>query len=193
MQSHPEKESMRRSSKSFVWACILFLLVLVGAAALANPILCLEKPRASADFIIVLGGDTLRAAKALELFKAGIAPNIIVTGEGEAQELTGALLRGGVPRQNIFLEENSRNTEENALFTVRILRQKEAASAILVTSWFHTRRALACFRHFGPEINFGAFAARHPERMSVRFTHVYQEYAKTAWYSVRYGIFPWGA
>jgi uncharacterized SAM-binding protein YcdF (DUF218 family) len=35
-----------------------------------------------------------------------------------------------------------------------LLRQMGAKRVIIVTSWYHSRRALACFEHYAPDIKF---------------------------------------
>ncbi|UOQ76945.1 YdcF family protein [Hymenobacter sp. 5516J-16] len=78
----------------------------------------------------------------------------------EAEEL-GILLRlAGVPRQHILLETRSRNTRENALNTRALLRQHpEIKSIVLITSAFHLRRAMGCFREVG--LNPAVFPASY--------------------------------
>ena len=60
----------------------------------------------------------------------------------------------GVTNAAITLEPRSRTTRENAEFSIPLLRQMGARHVIIVTSWFHSRRALACFEHYAPDITF---------------------------------------
>ncbi len=70
---------------------------------------------------------------------------------------------------------------------------------IIVTSWYHSRRALSCFRKYAPEIEFISVPAprRGSESASQRFSFsafsptIAAEYAKMIVYAVRYRIFPW--
>ncbi|MBX0290012.1 YdcF family protein [Hymenobacter sp. HSC-4F20] len=101
-----------------------------------------------------------RLLHTLWLYRAGRIRKIIVSGgsgalggtkgQTEAEEL-GILLRlAGVPRQDILLETRSRNTRENALNTKAVVAQHpEIRSIVLITSAFHERRALGCFREVG--------------------------------------------
>jgi len=57
-----------------------------------------------------------------------------------------------VPETAIQVEDHSINTKENAEFSLRRLRALKSQRVILTTSWYHSRRALKCFRHFGPEL-----------------------------------------
>jgi len=100
-----------------------------------------------------------RVTDALWLYRAGRIKRIIITGGSgdldkvahtEAAEL-GTLLRlAGVPHRDILLEERSRNTHENALFTKQLLaHHPDIKSLVLITSAFHQRRSLACFHKVG--------------------------------------------
>ena len=104
------------------------------------------------------GADRLTGA--LWLYRAGRIRRIVISGgsgdldgkavHSEAAELRTLLLLAGVPRQAILVETRSRNTRENALFTRQLLaRHPDVKSLVLVTSAFHERRALACFRQVG--------------------------------------------
>ena len=55
----------------------------------------------------------------------------------------------GVPRERIIVEEESRNTYENALYTLKILKERNIKNFLLVTSGFHMYRAMAVFRKNG--------------------------------------------
>lgn len=55
-----------------------------------------------------------------------------------------------VPDSNIIIENNSKNTYENAIFTKHILDSMHfKGSVLLVTSSFHMRRSLAIFKKAG--------------------------------------------
>ncbi|GAB3224862.1 YdcF family protein [Hymenobacter seoulensis] len=101
-----------------------------------------------------------RLLHTLWLYRAGRVRDIIVSGgsgalsgvktRSEAEELRILLRLAGVPPQDILLETESRNTRENALNTKALLaRHPEIKSIVLVTSAFHERRALGCFRKVG--------------------------------------------
>ena len=54
-----------------------------------------------------------------------------------------------MPREELVLESESRNTHENAVFTARLFKEHGWRSALLVTSGMHMPRALASFRKAG--------------------------------------------
>ena len=100
-----------------------------------------------------------RLTNALWLYRSGRARRIGITGGSgavlrvantEARDLATLLRLAAVPKQDILLEERSRNTRENARFTKELLVNHPAIkSLVLVTSAFHQRRALGCFAKVG--------------------------------------------
>ena len=55
----------------------------------------------------------------------------------------------GVPEAQILLEDRSRNTSENAIFTHRMIQPQEGQVWVLVTSAFHMPRSVETFRRNG--------------------------------------------
>jgi uncharacterized SAM-binding protein YcdF (DUF218 family) len=55
----------------------------------------------------------------------------------------------GIARQRIALEDRSRNTYENAAFTMALVKPKPGERWLLVTSAHHMPRAVGCFRRAG--------------------------------------------
>ncbi len=178
---------------------VLFtLLVLLAAAALLYPqkFLCVDSGSVRADVMVVLGGGSHdRPERAAELFKERIAPRILVSGLGDCTIYRRSLIQAGVPAQAIQMEDRSRTTRENAILAVNLLRHQGVRRVIIVTSWYHSRRALACFEHYGPEIQFYScpsyFADTRPDWLRHGLSHrVYLEYPKLLGYWMCYGISP---
>lgn len=67
----------------------------------------------------------------------------------EAVTVQRLLLALGVARERITLEDRSRDTYENALFTARLLNPRPGERWLLVTSGWHMPRAIGCFRRVG--------------------------------------------
>jgi uncharacterized SAM-binding protein YcdF (DUF218 family) len=160
-------------------------------------VLLVEDAPAQADAIVVLGGETVyRPERALELYQQRAATNVIISGEGDCEGVRITLEGKGVPAMAIQLECESRTTRENAKFTVPLLRSQNAKRVIIVTSWFHSRRALHCFRHYAPEIEFisrptNADLPRHHWPSKWERKWVLTEYIKVVYYRVRFGISSW--
>jgi uncharacterized SAM-binding protein YcdF (DUF218 family) len=137
------------------WA--LLLLVALGLVGWFYPekYLTIDSGPVAADALIVIGGGQHeRAVRALELFKQHAAPRIIITGAGDDLINRHFLMANGVPARAIEIEGKSTNTRENAQFTARLLRAERVQSAILVTSWYHSRRAEKTFQHYAPAVRF---------------------------------------
>ncbi len=175
---------------------ILLLFVPLLELRFADSCLQVADAQAHSDVLIVLGGETgYRPTRALELYQAGVAPRILISGAGDCDEVRLYLVQKGVPESAVSTECGSRTTKENAEFSVRWMREQKLHTAVLVTSWFHSRRARQCFRHFGPDLTFlsmpttADLPSGHWPRSEERLW-VWNEYLKMAFYVVRYGIWP---
>ena len=144
-----------RLVKVFLLVSALLALVAVTAWFYPEKFLCVDSGPVSADVIVVLGGGVHeRPLRAAELFRQHAAPRILVSGAGDDWINRDLLLKQGVPRGVIQMEDDSTTTRENAMFTIKLLRAQHVRSVILVTTWYHARRALKTFEHFAPEIKF---------------------------------------
>ena len=108
-----------------------------------------------ADVIVVLAGEREeRVRYGIKLFKEEWArkDRIIMAGGPLVWKYTWATLMKeqaeslGIPGRKILLENESRSTEEDALYTKEILKKNGFKSIILVTSPYHSRRATLIFR-----------------------------------------------
>ncbi|GLU34823.1 YdcF family protein [Trinickia caryophylli] len=82
----------------------------------------------------------------------------------EADTYAPYLLRLGVARSDLLLENRSGNTYENAQYVARMLRQRHYDSLILVTSAYHMPRAMLDFDRFGLTPQPVIANARHVRR-----------------------------
>jgi uncharacterized SAM-binding protein YcdF (DUF218 family) len=116
-----------------------------------------------ADVIIVLGaglnrdlspgpGTVRRSTRAAELWKAGYAPTIICSGgyatwasRSEAKGCAEVLRDNGVQAEAIILEERSRSTEENAVYSHELMHDYGWSSALVVSDGYHLLRATWIF------------------------------------------------
>jgi|GEM_PF-3937168 len=77
-----------------------------------------------------------------------------------------------ITRSDIFKEEKSLNTVENAIFSIEELARRNINNCYIITNDFQLPRAMDCFRLYGPKkhIHIQGFSAeyiitkRHPER-----------------------------
>jgi uncharacterized SAM-binding protein YcdF (DUF218 family) len=100
-----------------------------------------------------------RVTHTLQLYKLGFIQKILVSGgngklyevaKQEADEMAEVLVLMGVPKEDIVIENTSRNTHESALEVSKMLQKSvKPEECILVTSSFHIRRSKACFEKQG--------------------------------------------
>src|SRR5260370_16184140 len=143
-------KTLRRVATGLAVALVILVL---AALSFPHQVLLIDTGQARADAIVLLGGGSgERPTRAAELFRSGVAPKIIVSGAGDADGNRLLLMHRGVPASAIALEPNSKTTRENAELSIPLLRAAGAKRIILVTSWYHSRRALKCFRHYASDL-----------------------------------------
>lgn len=143
-------------------ALILFSAWILLAPCPAS-FLIVEKPLEKADAIFVLGGAATyveRNQRAAALYKQGIAPKIFLTDDGlrggwnekeqrnpyYVERARWELIAQGVPENVIeTLPGTVDGTKDEAELFVKTAREKKLKSVLLVTSAYHTRRALRTF------------------------------------------------
>lgn len=185
---------MKRRSWLIIAAGVFGLLVLLVLVALAFPrqILTVDDGPVKADALVVLGGfASERPQRAAELFKAGAAPKIILCGIGDGLVNLQLLKKSGVPENVIQLEDRSISTFENAKFSIPLLRQLGAHKVIIVTSWYHSRRALATFRHLAPDLQFysrPAYLGYASKDQPMIGGYIRWEYPKIIYYWLWHGV-----
>lgn len=197
---------------------LLFLLWPLIAWCAARLLVVKSETIEHADAIVVLGGSSTyveRTHHAAQLFRAGRAAKIVLTNdnlrggwssaeqrnplfvERAAQELRNA----GVPAEKIeTLPQVVRSTHDEALLLRRYMEANKLRSLIVVTSAYHSRRALWTFRHAFDESDIiigmesamaGTVDAQTPSAWSWWLTRrgwraVALEYPKLVYYKLRY-------
>lgn len=163
---------------------LLLCLVLVGLIHYAGTV---DGSR-PADVIVVLGAGlrpdgepgwalTRRSAQGADRWKAGYAPYVLCTGglapsqwRSEAAACRELLLRFGVPDDAILLEDRSRSTEENALNSREILRDRGWQEVLLVSDSYHVLRGGILFTIQGFEVYLSPVP---PERIHKPSFYIY--------------------
>lgn len=77
---------------------------------------------------------------------------LLLEGEDDANTATRLLTALGVAPERLVLENQSRNTHENAVFTRKMLDPKPDETWLLVTSAFHMPRSVGLFRKSGFDV-----------------------------------------
>lgn len=137
---------------------ILFLLIIFALSfyiyskykdtikyALINNLIVADKIE-KADCIVALGGENSRKKEAVKLFKKDYAKKILFTGF----EITKKDYEryGLKPNEYIYPVKSAFNTYEESQVVLDIVRRYNFKSIILVTSFYHTRRASETFKRF---------------------------------------------
>jgi uncharacterized SAM-binding protein YcdF (DUF218 family) len=106
--------------------------------------------------IFVLSGERLSMAAELaerypsaRVVFAGGTGELLIGRIPEAVYAVQVLERLGVQRERLIVEDRSRNTVENAVYTAAMIDPKPGQRWLLVTSASHMPRAVGCFRRAG--------------------------------------------
>ena len=193
-RSIPAQATLRRYVKHCLVAVLLASVLLpVLGLLLAPAFLCVADQPREADVVVLLGGeDGSRVERVTALFKAGWATHVIISGENEMYRRQ--LIQSGIPEDSIWVDTKADSTAENAIFSIQIMRAHGCKSALIVTSWYHTRRALNCFKQFGSDLAF--FSQPTSQSAEVKKSwgsptvFILKEYPKNLWYLFRYGVSP---
>lgn len=116
---------------------------------------------------IILHKGADRIWNAIRLYKLGKVKKILVSGAdgklldeslNEAQAFKKDLLILGIPEEDVLIEDQSRNTYQNAAYSKELLVElgMEDHKLLLITSAMHMNRASACFEKQG--LDFDTFA-----------------------------------
>lgn len=141
---------------AFAWGCVLLAIFIFGFREEARPV----------DTIVVLGAAQYdgrpspvlqaRLDHAIELYKDGIAPTMIVTGGvgvgdtvSEAEVGRRYAVKHGVPQDRILVEPAGLSTEESMATVQKLMGDAQLSSAVLVSDPFHMLRLRILARRFG--------------------------------------------
>ncbi len=186
---------------------------LVAWAAARALVVAADLPHA--DALVVLGGSAAyqeRTRAAAELFKEGRAPRIVLMNDGQQggwsnieqrnpffyERANDELRRAGVPAGSVeVLPAPLSSTHEEACAVRDYATARGIRSLLIVTSGYHSRRALWTFRHVFTEsgVEIGVWPAPPGEQTPAFATWwlspggwklVAGEYAKFAYYLLHY-------
>jgi hypothetical protein len=181
-------ELVRPGARKSLWILALSVLagLSLGLAAKAGSFLIVDAPRRS-DAILVLAGETdRRPQRALELLSQGYGRRVVldVPTNAKLYEFTQIelaqkyILDLPQPAPVSICPINGLSTKEESREAEKCLQREGAKSVLIVTSDFHTRRALGVFRREFPEREYSVAAARNDEGFGSRWwTH--RQWAKT--------------
>ncbi len=78
--------------------------------------------------------------------------NLLLPGRSESEFAARLLKELGVPQERIEIENGSRNTRENALNALQLIKPKPGERWLLITSAYHMPRAMGLFRKAGFQV-----------------------------------------
>jgi len=176
--------AVTRRTKFLIVAVALSLLSTFAAEA--GRLLVVDLPQPS-DLILVLAGETdRRPARALELLHQGIAPRVLIDVPADVKiyeysqlelarkfvnDLPDAAFVGTCPIYGLSTREESHDVE-------KCIAGQDVKRVLIVTSDFHTRRALSIFRHEVGAKFFSVAASHDDTQFGMRWwTH--RQWAKT--------------
>jgi hypothetical protein len=177
-----------RGALSRGWLLVWLLLggLSIGLAAKAGAFLLVDAPLPS-DVILVLAGETdRRPERALELLAQGYGKRVVLDVPTNAkiyesteiqlaqkyiQDLPQAASVSICPIDGLSTKDESKDAE-------KCLAREGGKSVLIVTSDFHTRRALSVFRREIPGPAYSVAAARDDSKFGVKWW-AHRQWAKT--------------
>ena len=157
---------------------LLFLLAFLAALYIfrhplmrfAGQMWVVDDPAVNSDVIIVLGDDNYqgdRAAHAADLYRSGLAPEVVASGRllrpdvGMAELIEHDLETHGVPAASILkFPHSAANTREEAMALANLITSRGWRRVLVVTSNYHARRArFIIARVFPPNVTVRLSAA----------------------------------
>lgn len=84
-----------------------------------------------------------------KILVSGGSGELLLDGEGDADTAPRLLTALGVAPERLILENKSRNTDENARFSMDLIKPQPGETWLLVTSAFHMPRSVGLFRKAG--------------------------------------------
>ncbi len=154
-----------------VWVLLIGIVCGIILVSLAGKLLVVDNPQ-RADVIVVLAGDfrDVRSQHALKLFREGYAPELVLDAPDwmvfgrTASDLAREYLKVSIPNKTAQLHVCNFKGDSTLLELREVApciqtSAPGAASVLLVTSNFHTRRSLSIAQHILPQYKWSAAAA----------------------------------
>jgi len=142
--------------RKFFIAIIISILILLAIPLAVGFYLSPRDKLEKADLIVVVSGGEIKARvkEGAWLYDSGFAPKILFSGAAKEGDVSNALAMKriavslGVSPDDILIEEESKDTEENAEFSSKIIKDLGSGSIILTTSPYHQRRTYLNFKKY---------------------------------------------
>ena len=149
---------MNKKTHLLIWIPIFLILLVFGKISFSIYHFGWNQSPKQSDVILILGcrlyGAEIspflkaRLDEGARLYHQNFAKKIIVSGGkgndeqvSEAQAMQDYLIKTGIPQKDILIEKQSTSTQENLLFSHKIMQKYHLNTAIVVSNKFHLRRA----------------------------------------------------
>jgi len=210
--SSNNENTFKRGLFTALYTVLILVLLLVSTAKAWLPAIgrwfVVQTKIANADAIVILaGGGPERLCYGIELFKRGIAPELWYTGDKpletrsdfmDSEQALNFALRYGVPKEKIRILPSTSTFEDGKVIS-DLVKEKKIKALILVTSWYHTRRAANVIKHSMADTNIAVYISSSTNlpftpdnwwRDEEGLVSVVNEIIKTALYWRKYGLAP---
>ena len=173
--------------KRLVVAAVLVIVAIVFFRH-AGSFLVVNRPE-HADVIVVMGGgnNDLRYWNGVRLMEEGYAPRLIldvfskgVTFGNSDLDLARNFVNRTTPGKSTICPLGDNSTYEEARYLGECVRGMNVKSVLVVTSSYHTRRALSILQKRLPQYHFSTYAAADPYFFGERWWQT-REWAKTTY------------
>ncbi len=141
---------MMKTTKQAV-LIILTLLMLFSSFVLVESLQMTKSDiPIKSDVIVVLNGDSGRIEKAVELYKQGLAPYMILSPADvtNANDIYQQAIRLGVPADRLLVDNTATSTYKNSTIVNGLMDRHQMRSGIIVTSDYHLKRAKEIFERY---------------------------------------------
>ncbi len=181
---------------------LIFLAVIaivVGFARQAGRFLVVGAPEKSDAIVVLAGETTVRPEYAVELLRQGFAPHVFLDAEMRFRIYDTQLIDIAQNYANRLPEANrvsvcpvyGLSTFGEVDDVARCLQAIAAHRVLIVTSDYHTRRALMIFRHHLPQYHFSVAGAANPQQFSINWWTsrewakvTFDEWQKMVWWQL---------
>jgi hypothetical protein len=178
----------RHDTRKRVWLLILAAIsaLILMWGGFAGNLLIVDAPRPADVILVLAGGPNRRPERALQLLLQGYGRNVVIDVPADAkvygfaetdlaqryiEDLPQAAVISVCPIVGLSTRDESKDAEV-------CLARLGAKSVLLVTSDYHTRRALDVFRHAIPQYDYSVAAARDDKQFGARWW-TRRQWAKT--------------
>jgi uncharacterized SAM-binding protein YcdF (DUF218 family) len=195
---------IKKSNIKFLIFIFISFIITVLLFAFSGRFLVINEHPQKSEVIIVLGGDSGRIEKGVELFKDGYASYIMVSDGGsrnhpsteQADKMIKKAIELGVPKNAIIPEIRSQSTYGNAVYSFELIKKYNFRSALVVSSDYHMLRTKLTFEkvysNSGIRLTYCAASSTYysyfilKNSQSIQFT--VSEYLKLIGYIIHYRV-----